>query len=225
MYNSRAIVPYGTNLSSTVGYPRFTALERKSIKIPNNLRSMLIGILISDGNISRPNQSDARFVFKQTLKHLEYLYSVFFKLSHYCSKGPYTTKSLIHKKEHIGLAFSTRTLPCFTELYNLFYVDGKKRVPADLFNLLTWEGIAHWIMCDGTYNCGVRIQTESFTVKEVVFILNILTIKFNLECNIHRQRGYPIIYINSKSIKRNMHNLLPYMHDSMKYKLLGKRRY
>lgn len=80
-------------------------------------------------------------------------------------------------------------------------------------------------MCDGTYNSGVRIQTESFTVKEVVFILNILTIKFNLECNIHTQRGYPIIYINSKSIKRNMHNLLPHMHESMKYKLLGKISY
>jgi hypothetical protein len=137
MDNSRAIVPYGTNLSSTVGYPRFTALERISIKIPQNLRFILIGIIISDGNISRPNKSDARFVFKQTFKHLEYFYSVFFKLSHYCSKGPYVTKSLIHKNEHIGLAFSTRTLPCFTELYNLFYVDGKKIVPADLFNLLT----------------------------------------------------------------------------------------
>lgn len=134
---SKAIVPYGTNLSSTVGYPRFTALERKSIKIHNNLRSILIGIIISDANISRPNKSDARIVFKQTIKHLEYLYSVFFKLSHYCCKGPYNTKSLIHKKEHIGLAFTTRTLPCFTELYNIFYVDGKKIVPADLFNLLT----------------------------------------------------------------------------------------
>lgn len=79
-------------------------------------------------------------------------------------------------------------------------------------------------MGDGTYNSGVRIQTESFTVQEVVFIMNVLMIKFNLECNLHTQRGYPILYINSKSIKKNLHNLLPYMHSSMVYKILGKKK-
>ena len=224
-FKSKAIVPYGTNLSSTVGFPRFTALDRKSLKIPNSLRSIFIGIIISDANLSKPNKGEARLVFKQTIKHIEYLYFVFFKLSHFCSKGPYTTKTLIHKKEHIGLAFTTRTLPCITELYNIFYMHGKKVVPSNLFNLLTWEALAHWIMCDGTYNSGVRIQTESFTVREIVFIINILIIKYNLECNLHKQRGYTILYINSKSIKRNLDNLLPYMHNSMKYKLLGKKSY
>ena len=39
---SKALVPYGSNLSSTVGSPRFTALERKSILIPNNLLFFLL---------------------------------------------------------------------------------------------------------------------------------------------------------------------------------------
>ena len=79
-------------------------------------------------------------------------------------------------------------------------------------------------MGDGTYNSGVRIQTDSFTAQEVVFIINILIIKFNLDCSLHYQRGKPIFYIKSKSIKKNLHNLLPYMHESMKYKVLGKNR-
>ena len=37
----------------------------------------------------------------------------------------------------------------------------------------------------GTYNSGVIIQTESFTIDEVIFILNVLKIKFNLDCSIH----------------------------------------
>lgn len=78
-------------------------------------------------------------------------------------------------------------------------------------------------MCDGTYNSGVRLQTESFTVKEVVFIINILMIKFNLTCNLHTQKGHPIVYINSKSIKINLHYLLPHLHSTMKYKLLGNK--
>jgi hypothetical protein len=78
-------------------------------------------------------------------------------------------------------------------------------------------------MGDGTYNSGVRIQTDSFTVQEVVLLINILIIKLNLECSLHFQRGNPVLYIKSKSIKKNLHNILPYMHDSMKYKLLGKK--
>jgi hypothetical protein len=78
-------------------------------------------------------------------------------------------------------------------------------------------------MGDGNFNSGVRLQTDSFTVQEVVFLINVLIIKLNLECTIHYHRGNPVLYIKSKSIKKNLHNILPYMHDSMKYKVLGKK--
>jgi hypothetical protein len=220
---SKALVPYGTNLSSTVGSPRFTASERKSIKIPNNILPVFIGIILSDANISKSNKADARLQFKQTIKNIRYFYSVFYKLSHYCSKGPYITRTIVHKNLQIGLGVTTRSLPCITELYDLFYIDNIKRIPHNLFDLLSWEALAHWISGDGTYNSGVRIQTECFTVKEVVFIVNVLIIKFNLECSLHKQRDYYIVYIKSKSLKKNIPNLLPYMDNSMKYKLLGKK--
>jgi hypothetical protein len=78
-------------------------------------------------------------------------------------------------------------------------------------------------MGDGTYNSGVRIQTDSFTVEEIVFIINILIIKFNLDCSLHYQREKPILYIKSKSLRKNLHNILPYMLESMKYKVLGRK--
>jgi hypothetical protein len=78
-------------------------------------------------------------------------------------------------------------------------------------------------MGSGTYNSGVRIQTDFYTIKEMVFVINVLIIKFNLECSLHYQKGNPLLYIKSKSIKKNLDNLLPYMHDSMKYKILGKK--
>ena len=221
--SSKALVLYGTNLSSTLGYPRYTALERKSVIIPNNLLPVFIGIILSDANMSKSYKADARLQFKQTINHIDYFYFVFFKLSHYCSRTPYKTRTILNKKEHIGLGFTTRSLSCITKLYNIFYVNNKKIIPYNLYDLLSWEALAHWIMGDGTYNSGIRIQTDSFTVKEVVFIINVLIIKFNLECSLHYQRGNPILYIKSKSIKNNIHNLLPYMHDSMKYKILGKK--
>jgi hypothetical protein len=136
-YTSKALVLYGTNLSSTVGSPRFTALERKFMLIPKNLLPVFIGIILSDANISKSYKGDARLQFKQTINHIEYFYFIFSKLSHYCSKGPYTTRTIVHKKEHIGLGFTTRTLSCITELYDIFYVDNKKIVPSNLFDLLS----------------------------------------------------------------------------------------
>ena len=132
------LVLYGSNLSSTVGSPRYTYCERALIKIPNSKRSVFIGIILSDATIQKQNLAgDARLQFKQNYSHLEYFYSVFFQLSHYCSKGPYKTKTILHKRVHYGLAFTTRSLLCITELYHLFYYEGKKVIPKNLFFLLT----------------------------------------------------------------------------------------
>jgi hypothetical protein len=66
-------------------------------------------------------------------------------------------------------------------------------------------------MCDGTKTgTGLTLQTQSFTVKECVFIISILKHKFDLKCNIHIQRNQPTIYINSKSVFKIKPYLLPY---------------
>jgi len=66
-------------------------------------------------------------------------------------------------------------------------------------------------MCDGTRTgTGLTLQTQSFTVKECVFIISILIHKFDLKCNIHIQRNQPTIYINSKSVLKIKPYLLPY---------------
>lgn len=54
-------------------------------------------------------------------------------------------------------------------------------------------------------------------------MVNVLIIKFRLECNIHRQGNYSVIYIKSKSIKKNLHNMLPYIHPTMLYKFRGPK--
>ena len=63
------------------------------------------------------------------------------------------------------------------------------------------------------------LQTQSFTIKECVFIISILIHKFDLKCNIHLQRNQPTIYISAKSMKQIRHKLLPFFLPSMIYKL------
>lgn len=103
----------------------------------------------------------------------------------------------------------------------MFYNKGIKIVPLNLYEILTYEGIAHWICGDGTktYN-GITLQTQSFTIKEVVFIVNVLIHKFHFKCSIHMQRGQPTIYISSNSMEKIQAYILPYICNSMRYKLL-----
>ena len=229
--NSTDLVLFGSNFSSTVGYPTYTVIVRHMVKIPNittagrdyELESILIGIIISDGWLSINKSGNTRLFFKQSLDKLEYFLYVFNKFSHYCSNYPQfhlRAASKLNDKNFTSIYFATRTLPCLTVYYNMFYQKKVKIVPLDLYNLLTYEALAHWICCDGTKTYrGLTLHTQYFTIKQVVFIVSILIYKFNLKCSIHMQRNQPTIYIGTKSMQKIQPFILPYMCKSMRYKL------
>jgi len=221
-YNCKDLVIYGTNLSSTIGYPYFTVIIRHMVNIPSNIYNVIVGILLSDGWLNVNKQGNARLGFKQSLSRFEYLWFIFLKLSHYCSSYPALIKTKINDKIFYGVCITTRVLPCFTELYHLFYVNNKKIVPLTLFDLLTYEGLAHWICGDGSASKGggIYLQTQSFTVKECVFIINVLIIKFNLNCSIYLQKGKPTIYISARSVRKLYPLISQYIVPSMRYKFI-----
>lgn len=206
------LVIYGSNLLSTVSYPKYTSIVRFITNIAPNKYSIFIGLILSDAWLEINKIGNVRQGFKQSLKNINYFFYVFNSLSHYCSSYPGTNKDNC-------LYLVTRTYPCMTEFYNIFYKNKIKIVPENLYDLLTYEVQAHWICGDGTYKTsGMIIQTDCFSLKEVIFILNILTIKFDLKCSIHFHRGNPILYISSKSIKRIYPKLSKYIPISMRYK-------
>uniref|UniRef100_UPI0030E2DC9C LAGLIDADG endonuclease n=1 Tax=Daedaleopsis nitida TaxID=1140402 RepID=UPI0030E2DC9C len=214
------IVIWSSNLSSTVNYPKFTSIVRHMVDLPYNLRSMLIGLLISDAWLDINKSGNTRFFFKQSIEKSEFVIFVFTKLSHYCSSYPTITTARILNREFKGLCFHTRSYPCLTQFYNMFYVNRKKIVPLDLYEIINYELLAYWIMGDGSKSGNaIILQTQSFTVKECVFIISILIHKFNLNCSLHMQRNQPTIYISSKSIKKIKSKLYPYFLSSMYYKL------
>ena len=212
----KSLVIYGSNIISTVNLPKYTSIIRFIHNIPQNKKNIFIGLLLSDAWLEINKVGNTRQGFKQSLKNINYFFFVFNSLSHYCSSYPGLTKDNC-------LYLVTRTYPCLTEFYNLFYNKKIKIIPHNLYDLQNYEVLAHWICGDGTYNSGMVLQTDCFTLKEVIFILNILTIKQDLKCSIHFHRGNPILYISSKSIKKIYPNQEPFIPVSMRYKFFKER--
>jgi len=181
---STDLVVIGDHLPSTIGYGRFSKIIMSMISIPFYYYSVIIGLLLSDGWITfaAKHAKNARLGFVQSLAHFDYLWYVFTILSHYCSSFPHFVTGVRFGTKTFGLQFFTRSLPCFTELHKLFYVDGVKIVPADIFNLLTPLALAHWIQGDGSVRPGgLELCTDSFTIQDVVRLMNVLMVRYELD--------------------------------------------
>jgi len=112
-------------------------------------------------------------------------------------------------------------MPCLTELHSLFYPNGIKIIPNNIYELLTSVALAHIIMGDGSVQrSGLIICTDSYTVQDVVRLINVLMIKYRLDCWLRNHTPtQPRIYISQSSMPLLRTIVFPYMHSSMLYKL------
>ena len=62
------------------------------------------------------------------------------------------------------------------------------------------------------------LNLQSFLTKELIFIINILKIKFNLNCLLHKSRNKYLIYIRVESVKRLFPIIYKYILPSIRYK-------
>jgi LAGLIDADG DNA endonuclease family len=205
-------------LPTTVGLGRMSKIVSDMIYFTPFIKEVIVGLLLSDASIQRRKPTwNARLGFTQSLSHFSYFWHVFSILSHYCSSVPYLTSSL---GRFPGLGFYTRAFPCFTELHTLFYIEGVKVIPAIIFDLLTPVALAHWIMGDGSYKQGgLIICTDSFSIPDVVLLINVLIVKYQLECSLQMYDGLPRIYIKRSSMPLLRTIVLRHMQNSMLYKL------
>jgi hypothetical protein len=63
-------------------------------------------------------------------------------------------------------------------------------VPLDIYHLLSPVALAYWIMGDGSVHpSGVVLCTDSFSVPDVIRLMNVLTIRYGLKCTIHWKKS------------------------------------
>jgi hypothetical protein len=83
-------------------------------------------------------------------------------------------------------------------------------------------------MGDGTaLPQGLILCTNSFSLPDIVRLMNVLMIRYSLDCTIHikrrpSQKIEHLIYIKERSMPRLRTIVAPYFHSSMVYKINGK---
>nr|YP_009926595.1 hypothetical protein [Wolfiporia cocos]QNH92653.1 hypothetical protein [Wolfiporia cocos] len=116
-------------------------------------------------------------------------------------------------------------LPAIHNLCLQFLDDkGNKIVPADIYNLLTPIALANWIMGDGeARHSGLRLCTDSFHIKDVVRLMNVLLIRYDIHCTIFMKKTptglKPRIVIASAELKKLVPIVQPYIIPEMLYKI------
>ena len=91
----------------------------------------------------------------QGLIHQDYLNYLYVLFSIYCLSKPKITQGLPDPRTgqiYSANSFTTFTLPCFNELYQLFYLSGKKVIPSNIGDYLTHISLAFLICDDGSWN-------------------------------------------------------------------------
>ena len=196
--------------------------KKEQLNIDPLLREIIVGLLLGDGWLEK-QKVNARLRFEQGDVHKEFLFFVYKFLSIFCQSPPLLRERLDKRtgKVHKSWLVSTKSFPALTEIYNVFYdIDKKKTIPTNIKDYIGPATIAMWIMCDGwKANKGVNLATNSFTIEENILLINALNEKFCLDCRLIKDHSYPTIHIPSKSLFSLQELVLPYMHDSLLYKI------
>lgn len=212
--------------------------ERNMIKLKNYQKSIIVGILLSDGCLELRKGWNPRLRIEHSLKNFEYVWSLFFKLSNLVNSYPLLIKRNFRNKNFFSISFKTRQLECLNEIKNLFYnpVTNKRQISLEIFHYIDYISLAYWIMGDGSKinKGGLLLCTDSFTLNEIILLINILKIKFNIEATIlYRQsispkdrktilnEGQKIarIFINKKNFDLIREQIRPYFTPDFLYKI------
>ena len=67
----------------------------------------------------------------------------------------------------------------------MFYKNNIKCIPDNIYELLMPMALAHWIMGDASARPhGLLLCTDSYSVSDVIKLMNVLMIKYELNCTL-----------------------------------------
>jgi len=211
------------------GNPKYTMEYRANLTLTPFQSEALMGLLLGDSHISK--RLSVKGWPRLTIRHsmdqfyyLQHLHELF--------------EPTIVQPLAIGSTFDSRTnksyywcnlhtlyLKCFAYYRSLFYNQaGVKIIPANIGEVLTSVGLAYWFADDGYFHMstgGCYLSTNSFTLAEVVLLVEVLKKNFDLDCKAHKCgfKDQRVLYIFPSQVDKFRVLVCPYLHNTLVYKL------
>ena len=194
--------------SSTSNYvKRISNSERSKFKLDFYLKQILIGNILGDVYMRRfSEKANARIIFRQGSINASYLLHLYNLYQEFVTTPP-AVSSITDKntaKIRYNLSFATLALPCFNELYEAFYLEGKKIIPNNIADLLSEVSLAYWIMDDGSFTgSGLKLHTNAFSLEELNLLIKALDKNFSIKASVNvsnREKSQFSLYISKNQM-------------------------
>jgi hypothetical protein len=225
-----------TNIPATLLCNSGEGLKEKKFKLDSHLKQVLIGTILGDVHMRRfSKKANVRIIFRQGSINSSYLLHLYSLFKEFVITLPSisTVKDKITGKLRYNLSFATLALPCFNELYELFYLNGKKIIPMNIADLLTAVSLAYWKMDDGSFTgSGLKLHTNAFSLEELNLLIEALEKNFSIKATINvsllllqsceqknKEKSQYNLYISKNQLSLVKDLVIEHMHPDMLYKL------
>lgn len=203
---------------------------KKNLVLSQKQRNFLIGSLLGDGNMRIPGRNiDANFIAAHGGNQKDYVWWKYSLLKEWTLTPPKKSIRRYHKDKTRTLTswrFLTISHSQLTEIYRIFYRDGKKIIPEEVEELLISPfSLAVWVMDDGNKNRdALFLNTQNFSLRDQKRLCKCLKNNFGLETTINKhsvsnKKQLYRIRINTDSTGKLYYLIQKYLLPSMRYKL------
>jgi recombination protein RecA len=205
---------------------RSTEIEayKRTLKLTDAQRSILVGTLLGDGHLETQN---GRKTYRLKIEHSsgQQAYSAWL----YEQLQNWVRTPLAAKQKRLGDSvtrhfwFQTLSVVQF-RFYGLQFYDaaGRKRVPKMIRRLLTPLALAVWFMDDGSakskHHRAVILNTQCFSRREVIRLQQALAQRYGLETTIRTQKDGLQILISGEHARAFKEIVTPFMLPGFSYK-------
>lgn len=203
---------------------------KETLGLSKDQKSLIIGSALGDGSLRIPGRNkEANLIVDHGEDQKDYVLWKYNFFRKWVLTPPKEVKRRYHKdisRNTISWRFLTISHPLITDLYYLFYPQGKKVVPESINDLLVDPlSLAVWIMDDGTKSGdSFFLSSQSFNLREQRKLLCCLEENFGLKgtINVHSQSKGKTLYrirISAESLDRMCDLVKPYILPSLSYKV------
>ncbi len=197
---------------------------KKTLKLTDLQREVLIGTLLGDGHLETQNQGRT---YRLKIEHIfwqkeytDWLYNIF---KDWVLTQPQEKIQKVNNIPRKKYWFSTVSHGAFRFYAQQFYQNKKKILPKLMQRWLSPLTIAVWYMDDGSIKSNrhraLILNTQCFTKAENQKLIEIIKKKFGIEMSLRPQRQQWQLYIGSSSVEKFVQLIWPYVLPSMRYKL------